>query len=63
MLATAYKILSNIRLSRLTAYAEKITGDHQCGFGRNRSATNCIFFIHQILEKKWEYSEAVPSCL
>jgi len=29
---TAYKILSNILLSRLTPYAEEIIGDHQCGF-------------------------------
>jgi len=61
LLATAYKILSNIHLSRFAAYAEEITGDHQCGFRHNRSTTNHIFFIHQILEKKWEYNEAVHS--
>jgi hypothetical protein len=32
-------------------------GDHQCGFRRNRSATDHIFCIHQILEKKWEHNE------
>ena len=32
LLPTTYKILSNILLSRLIPYAEKITGDHQCGF-------------------------------
>ena len=31
-LPTTYKILSNILLSRLTPYAEEISGDHQCGF-------------------------------
>jgi hypothetical protein len=31
----------------------------QCGFRRNRSTTYHIFFIRQILEKQWEYSEAV----
>ena len=30
-----------------------------CGFQRNRSTTDHIFCIHQILEKKLEYSEAV----
>ena len=35
-LPTMYKILSNILLSRLTPHAEEITGDHQCGFRRNR---------------------------
>jgi len=56
-----YKILSNILLSRLTPYAEDIIGDHQCGFRCNRSTTDHIFCICQIrvIEKKWEYSEAV----
>jgi len=59
LLPTAYKILSNILLSRLTPHAEEIIGDHQCGFRRNRSTTDRIFCIRQILEKKWEYNEAV----
>ena len=54
-----YKILSNILLSRLTPYAEEIIGDHECGFRRNRSTTDHMFCIRQILEKKWEYNEAV----
>jgi hypothetical protein len=29
---TMYKILSNILLSRLTAYVEEVIGDHPCGF-------------------------------
>ena len=33
-------------------------GDYQCGFRRNRSATDHIFCILQILEKKWEYIKA-----
>ena len=40
LLPTTYKILSNILLSRLTPYAEEITGDHQRGFRRNRSTTD-----------------------
>jgi len=36
-----------------------ILGDHQCGFQRNRSTTDHIFCIHQILENKWEYNEAL----
>jgi hypothetical protein len=59
LLPTTYKILFNILLSRLIPYAEEITGDHQCGFQRNRSTTDHIFCIRQILEKKWEYNEAV----
>jgi hypothetical protein len=34
-------------------------GDHQCGFGRNRSTTDQIFYIRQILEKKWGYNGTV----
>ena len=59
LLPTTYKVLSNILLSRLTPYAEETIGDHQCGFRRNRSTTDHIFCICQILEKKWEYNEAV----
>jgi sorting nexin-29 len=58
-MSTAHKILSNILLSRLTPYAEETTGDHQCGFRRNRSTADHIFCIRQILEKKWEYNEMV----
>ena len=54
-----YKILSNFLLSRLTPYAEEIIGDHQCVFQCNGSATDHIFCIHEILEKKWEYTEAM----
>jgi len=32
LLSSTYKILSNVLLSRLTPYAEEITGGHQCGF-------------------------------
>ena len=60
LLPTTYKILSNILLLRLIPYEEEVTGDHQCGFRRNRSTTDHIFCIRQILEKKWEYNEAVP---
>ena len=59
LLPTIYKTLSNILLSRLTPYAEEITGDHKRGFLCNRSTTDHIFCIRQILEKNWEYNEAV----
>jgi hypothetical protein len=57
--STSYKTLSNILLSRLIPYADEIIGDHQCGFRRNRSTTNQIFYIRQILEKKLEYNGTV----
>jgi hypothetical protein len=59
LLPSTHKILSNILLSRLTPQAQEIIGDHQCGFQHNRSTTDHIFCICLILEKKWEYTEAV----
>jgi hypothetical protein len=59
LLPTSYKILSNILLSRLIPYADEIVGDHECGFRSNRSTTDQIFYICQILEKKWEYNGTI----
>ena len=59
LLLTTYTVLSNILLSRFIPYVEEIIGDRQCGFQCNRSTTDHIFCIYQILEKKWEYNEAV----
>jgi hypothetical protein len=52
LLSISYKILLNI-LARLTPYANEIVGDHQCGFRRNRSTTDQIFHIRQLLEEKF----------
>ena len=52
LLPTTYEILSNTLFSRLIPYAEEIIGDHQCGFRCNRSITDHLFCIRQILEKK-----------
>jgi hypothetical protein len=59
LLSTAYKILSNILLARLTPYVNEVIGDHRCGFHRNRSTIDQIFYIQQILQKKWEYNGTV----
>jgi sorting nexin-29 len=59
LLSTSCKILSNILLSRLIPYADEITVDHQRGFQCNKSTTDQIFYILQILEKKWEYNGTV----
>jgi hypothetical protein len=49
LLSTSYKIVSNILLSRLVPYVDEIIVDHQCGFRRNRSTTDQILCIRQIL--------------
>jgi hypothetical protein len=59
LLSTSYKMLSDILHSRLSTYIDKIIGNQQCGFRRNRSTTDQIFCIHQILEEKWEYNATV----
>jgi hypothetical protein len=51
ILSTAYKILSNILLGRSTPYVNEIIGYHQYGSLRNRSTTDQIFCIRQILKK------------
>jgi hypothetical protein len=48
LLSTLYKILSNVFLLRLNPYTDETTGDHQCGFRRNRSATDNFFCNRQI---------------
>jgi hypothetical protein len=52
LLSISYKIVFNILLSRLSPYIDDMTGDYQCGFRCNRSTTDQIFCIRQILEKK-----------
>jgi hypothetical protein len=36
LLPITYRILFNNLLTRLTAYADEIIGDHQCEFRRNK---------------------------
>jgi len=51
LLNRAYKIFSNILSARISPFAENIIGNYQCGFRKNRSTTNQIFMLRQILEK------------
>jgi hypothetical protein len=47
----------------LSPYIHEINGDQQCGFRCNRSITDQIFCIRQILENKWEYNETLYQLL
>jgi hypothetical protein len=49
LLSISYKRLSNILLSRLSPYVDKIIGDHECGFRHTISHTDQILCIRQIL--------------
>jgi len=51
--------LGGILLSSLNPQTEELFREQQCGFRRNRTSSVHIFCIRQILEKKWEFSEAV----
>jgi hypothetical protein len=46
-------------LSSISLYPHEITGGHQCGFRSNRSATDLMCSIRQIIWKKWVQNEAV----
>jgi hypothetical protein len=38
---------------------DEIIGGHGCGCQQKRSTADHIFQIHQEVEKKWEYEEAL----
>jgi hypothetical protein len=59
MLSNSYKIDIEYPLSRLSPYIDKITGDHQCGFRRNRSTIDQISAFVRYWRKKCEYNETV----
>jgi hypothetical protein len=50
-LCTIYKVLSEVLFNRLAFCAERVVGDYQCGFRQERSTTEQIFNVRQILEK------------
>lgn len=54
LLNSAYKVLSLILLSRIEAYASNQIGEYQAGFRRNRSTTDQIHSLRNILEKRVE---------
>ena len=55
----SFDICSIISQYSYICWSVEIIWDHQYQFRCNRSTTDHIFCIHQILEKKWEYNEAV----
>jgi hypothetical protein len=61
VLSASYKLLLHILFSKLRPYIDEIIGDHQCGFQLDRSPTDQIFCVRQILERKWEYNETVTN--
>lgn len=56
LLNIAYKLFANVLYQRLLPYAEENIGEYQCGFRRDRSTTDQIFSVRQILEKCREFN-------
>ena len=56
LLNIAYKIFAIILNQRPVDIIETELGDYQSGFSPNRSTTDNIFMIRQIIEKSYEYN-------
>jgi Fe-S cluster biosynthesis and repair protein YggX len=56
-LNTGYKVLSLIILKRLKIYIDEIVGNYQSEFRKNKSTTDHIFVIRQIMEKSYEFAK------
>jgi len=57
LLVIAYKVFSNILNERLKKTTENLLGEYQCGFRKNRSTSDQIFIIRQMIEKHYEHNQ------
>lgn len=53
LLNTTYNIVSKWVINRLILYAEKIVGDYQGGFTKERSTMDQVFIIQELASKYW----------
>ena len=56
LLNVAYKIFAILLNQKLVDITETELGDYQSGFRPNKSITDNIFMIRQIIEKRYEYN-------
>ena len=59
ILTTANKLYSSILKVKLQSFAEKILGEEQCGFRKERWTIDAVFTIKQILEKRRKYNQRI----
>jgi len=57
LLNIAYKVLSIAILHRFEKYLSKIIGEYQCGFMKDKSTSDCIITLKQIMEKFYDYDK------
>jgi hypothetical protein len=55
-LPTAYKLFANIIKNRLNKHLENEMEEERCGFRKERSCTNAVFTMQQIIEKRKEHN-------
>lgn len=51
-----YKILATLIKNKLVSYIERAIGDYQCGFRQNRSVTDQIFTLKQIMNHSFDHN-------
>jgi hypothetical protein len=57
LLDISYKVFSNALNERLKNITENVLGKYQCGFRKNRSTSDHIFIIRQMMEKHYEHNQ------
>ena len=53
LLSVPYRILTSIINERVKTVTGRIIGEYQCGFQQNKTTTDQLFIIRQIMEKNW----------
>ena len=56
LLDIVYKVFSNVLNERLKKITDNVLGEYQCGFCKNRSTSDQIFIIRQMMEKHYEHN-------
>jgi len=57
LLDIVYKVFSNVLNERLKKITENATGEYQCGIRKNRSTSDHILIIRQMMEKHYEHNQ------